>query len=70
MGRIKTMIGKLFGHAVPAHDPRLDEAIDRFTAEVTKARATIRRVSNDADALADLADTIRERARKIKPGHD
>lgn len=72
MGWVKTMIGKIFGTAVPTHDPRLDEAVARFTAEVTKARETIRRVSNDADALAELASAIREHANKIRPGpgHD
>lgn len=70
MGRVNKMIAKLFGTAVPIHDPRLDEAIDRFTAEINKTRAALLRVSNDADALADLAETIRERAKRIKPDHD
>lgn len=41
-------------------------AIARFTAEVAKARATIARVSNDADALAELAQNIQAHADKIK----
>ena len=64
------MIAKLFGTAVPVHDPRLDEAVERFALEVAKAKAAIRRVSNDADALSELADAIREHANKIRPGHD
>lgn len=65
-GWVSKMIAKLFGTAVPVHDPRLDEAIARFTAEVAKARATIARVSNDADALAELAQNIQAHADKIK----
>jgi hypothetical protein len=61
-----TMIGKLFGKAVPVHDSRLDEAVNRFTAEVIRARAAIARVSNDPDALAELAQNIQAQAEKLK----
>ncbi len=66
MGWVRRMIAKLFGTAVPVHDPRLDEAVARFTAEVARARAAIARVSTDADALADLASSIQAHANKLK----
>lgn len=67
-GWLKKMIAKLFGPAVPCHDQRLDDALAKFNAEVAKARAAIARVSNDPDALAELADNIRAQATRIK--HD
>lgn len=60
------MIAKLFGLAVPAHDSRLDEAIARLTLEATRARHAIERMSQDADALAELASNIQAKVERLK----
>lgn len=66
MGRVKTMIGKMFGYAVPCHDPRLDEALAKLQDEIDRTREAMMRVEKNPDVLADLASNIQERVKRLK----